>query len=247
MKKVSGLARISFLCLLSLTLISCSNAGKKNSVRTIIQKLRGVIKGWVYNGWIKKENFFEVIPGELYRSSQLPPYKLEQLIKRYNIKTIVNLSGDEPHYWISQQEKQLADNYGVVLFNTKTHALVVTPLEKVRTLIAISLSAPLPILFHCFAGSDRTGESCALHMLATNRGVQRAISQLSPKFGHKKWLFPYKYHLITNIEKMYPNLVDNLKKLCNKRFSYDDLKDVAADDLYFKIIDRSLKREAPPA
>jgi len=241
MKKVSDLLRIYLSCALLIMPTVYSQSDKDGSINTFLQKVRGVIKGWVYKGWIRKDNFFEVIPGELYRSSQLPPSRLEQFIKQYDIKTIVNLSGDEPHYWISSYEKELAEKYDIVLFNIKTHALLVTPLDKVRNLLTISLCAPLPILFHCFAGSDRTGEACALYMLANDRGIQHAISQLSPRYGHKRWLFPYKYYLITNIEKMYPDLINNLKLVCSQRYAYDDLKNIPADDLYLKVIDGTVE------
>ncbi len=62
-----------------------SQSYKDGSIHTFLQRLRGLIKGWVYKGWIRKDNFFEVIPGELYRSSQLPPSRLEEFIKKYDI------------------------------------------------------------------------------------------------------------------------------------------------------------------
>lgn len=235
MKKGSVVVRIYLSCALLLIPTAYSPADVNGKFHTFLQKARGVIKDWVYKGWVRKDNFYEIIPGELYRSSQLPPSRLEAFIKQYGVKTIVNLSGDEPYYWVSSHEKQLADKHEIILFNIKTYASIVTPLDKVRTLLTISLCAPLPILFHCFAGSDRTGEACALYMLANDKGIQYALSQLSPRYGHKKWLYPFKYFLITNIEKVYPNLLDNLRQVCDCRFSYDELKDIPADDLYFKI------------
>jgi len=196
-----------------------------------MRKARGLIKGWVYKGWVQKDNLHEVIPGELYRSSQLPPSHLELIVKSYGIKTIVNLSGYEPHYWVSQEEKRICDQYGVVLFNLKTHALILTPVEQVENMLAISLAAPLPILVHCFAGSDRTGEMGALYLLSKGKSTQEALEQLTPEYGHKRWLFPYKSYLIDNIEKMYPGLVGYVKKICDHRMSYQELKDVSADDL----------------
>jgi len=222
---------------LLIILTTHSTISAENRFHALAQKTRAIIKGWVYKGWVRNDNFFEIIPGELYRSSQLPPSRLESYIKQYGIKTIVNLSGDEPWYWVSTQEKQLAEKYKIVLFNIKTHALVVTPLEQVRSLLTISLSAPLPILFHCFAGSDRAGEACALYMLANGKGITEALSQLSTKFGHKKWLFPFKHYLIINMDKLYPNLLNNLQEICNKRFSYEILKNVSPENLYFKVLE----------
>jgi len=202
-----------------------------NRLNMLMRKTRALLKGWVYKGWIQKDNLHEVIPGELYRSSQLPPSRLEEIIKNYGIKTIVNLSGDEPHYWVYQEEKKLADQYGIVLFTLKTHALLITPQEQIEDMLAISLTAPLPILVHCFAGSDRTGEMGALYFLANGKNTKEALTQLTPQYGHKKWLFPYKTYLIENLETMYPGLLAYVKRICNHRMSYQELKDVSASEL----------------
>ena len=130
----------------------------------------------------------------------------------------------------------------------KTHALTTTPLEKVRALLAIFLTAPLPILIHCFAGWDRTGEAGALYLLCNDNDTNTALSQLSPTFGHKKWLFPLKYRLITNFDKLYPNLLETMKKLCTRRLSYNELKDIKPEDLYFKLLEQKIgQTEENPA
>lgn len=221
--------------------ILCNSLEAKGKLHAFSLRARALIKGLVYSGWVQNDNFCEVVPGELYRSSQLLPSRLEYFIKQYGIKTIINLSGDEPYYWVAVEEKKLSDKYGVALFNIKTHALSVTSLEKIRSLLAVLLSSSLPILIHCFAGSDRTGEACALYLLASDKGVSAAVSQLSPRFGHKRWLFPCKYYLITNLEQIYPNLLATMKKMCNQRLLYEDLKDIDPNELYFKILERKIK------
>jgi len=203
--------------------------------RELTLKTRALIKGWVYKGWVQEDHFFEVEPGKLYRCSQLPPSRLEQYIKQYGIKTIINLSGDEPFYWVSNYEKELAQKYNIVLFNYKTNALIVTPVDRVRTQLAMLLSAPQPILVHCFAGSDRTGEACALYLLAMGEEPLKAVDQLSPTFKHKKWLFPYKSFLIMNMEKIYPGLLESMQQVCTKRLTYEELKDVTPENLMEKI------------
>jgi hypothetical protein len=215
----------------------------EGKVTVLMQRTRAVLKELVYKGWVQKDNFFEIEPGKLYRSSQLLPARLEFYIRQYGIKTIINLSGDEPHYWVAFNEKQLADKYKIALFNIKTHALTVTNFDKVRALLGIVLSAPLPILIHCFAGFDRTGEACALYKLVTGQGVKEALFQLSPQFGHRKWLFPYKYYLITNINKLYPGLLGTMQQLCNQRLSYEELKGINPENLYFKILERQTEQE----
>jgi hypothetical protein len=233
-----------YLSYILLFILGIQNAIKaEGRVDTLMQKTRAMLKGLVYKCWIQKDNFFEVEPGKLYRSSQLLPSRLEWYIQQYGIKTIINLSGEEQHYWVAFNEKQLADKYKITLFNIKTHILTLTGFDKVRSLFTILLSAPLPILVHCFAGFDRTGEACALYKLATDQGVKEALFQLSPQFGHRKWLFPSKCYLITNINKIYPNLLSTIQQLCNQRFSYEELKDIKSEELYFKIFKKRTEQD----
>jgi len=41
-------------------------------------------------------NFHPITPGEAYRSAKLDRDELEHYIKKYNIKSIVNLLGEDP-------------------------------------------------------------------------------------------------------------------------------------------------------
>ena len=41
-------------------------------------------------------NFHEVIPGEMYRSAQLSDGELTMYVKKYNIKSVINLRGENP-------------------------------------------------------------------------------------------------------------------------------------------------------
>ena len=43
------------------------------------------------------DNFHVVEKGKFYRSQQLSPEKLGHYLKKYNIKTLINLRGDNEH------------------------------------------------------------------------------------------------------------------------------------------------------
>ncbi|GAH15831.1 unnamed protein product, partial [marine sediment metagenome] len=96
------------------------------------------------------------------------------------------------------------------------------------------------------AGSDRTGEACALHLLAHNYDLKQALFQLSSTFGHKKWLFPCKHYLINNMDKLYPGLIDNMQHICGQRYSYEDLKNIPANELYMKILSNTIGNDDMP-
>ena len=49
-------------------------------------------------------NFHEVDAGRFYRSAQLPPTILDEVIQDYGIRTVINLRGRSPHKeWYLQE------------------------------------------------------------------------------------------------------------------------------------------------
>ena len=50
------------------------------------------------------DNFYEVEQNKFYRTQQLPPEKLAHYIKKFTIKTVINLRGSNDTEWC-QQEK----------------------------------------------------------------------------------------------------------------------------------------------
>jgi hypothetical protein len=55
-------------------------------------------------------NFHPVTPGEAYRSAKLDSAKLEHYIKKYSIKSIVNLIGEDPRKaWYREELRITAD------------------------------------------------------------------------------------------------------------------------------------------
>src|SRR6516225_9094460 len=49
-------------------------------------------------------NLHAVIPGRVYRSAQLAPTDLERVVRRYGIRTVVNLRGtSDPNAWYIEE------------------------------------------------------------------------------------------------------------------------------------------------
>ena len=142
-------------------------------------------------------NFHEVVPGRLYRSGQPTTKDLETYIIQYSIKTIINLRGRNPEaqWWV--EEKKVADARGVELYNLAMDAHVLTPKEKLIQLFEIFDKAREPILIHCRAGSDRTGEAVALWLMdKAKKNNKEALAALIAWYGHNAWMFPKKRELI---------------------------------------------------
>lgn len=94
-------------------------------------------------------NFHEITPGEAYRSAQLDRDELEYYIKKYSIKSILNLRGenfDAPWYI---EELQVSSELNVKHYDIALSATHEPIDEDVRKLIEIFKSAQRPILIHC--------------------------------------------------------------------------------------------------
>jgi len=129
-------------------------------------------------------NFHAVIPGQLYRSAQPSAAQLENYVRQYGIKTIVNLRGRDDAGWYAE-ETAAAERLGVQHIDFGMSATKILSVDKAMDLIDIMKSAPRPILVHCMSGADRTG----LFSLIYSREVaglpeEEAQWQLSFLFGH---------------------------------------------------------------
>jgi len=134
---------------------------------------------------IDQGNFHAITTREAYRSAQLDRDKLEYYIRRYNIRSILNLRGENPSSdWYREELTVSAANhikhYDITLSSTKE------PTENdVRQLTAIFKEAPRPILIHCQAGADRSGVVAAMwKVIVDQEPKSEAEKQLSIFYGH---------------------------------------------------------------
>lgn len=130
-------------------------------------------------------NFYEVIPGTLYRSAQVSPASLSHYKKYFGIRTVINLRGANPGADWYDAELKASDELGLTHIDFAMKASRPLPRSRAAELIALMRTAPKPILVHCQAGADRTGLAAALYMAAIG-GSDASIPrrQLSLRFGH---------------------------------------------------------------
>lgn len=209
----------------------------KNLIKSVSKGVARVAKRVILG-----DNFYTVDSHMLYRSRQLSAERLNKYIKQYDIKTIINLrrkKEDEE----SNQEQKVAEKKNVLLFSVPMDARIITPLSKLKQLLAIFLTAPTPMLVHCYAGSDRTGEACALYKLVQGSTVKEALTQLSLWYGHSEYVFPKKRELIKNLDTIYPNIISNMKALCPlHRFTAQELQGIDAEELVTKLETKQVSR-----
>jgi protein tyrosine/serine phosphatase len=130
-------------------------------------------------------NFHPITHGEAYRSAQLDRDELEYYIKKYNIKSILNLRGknqDAPWY---MEEKKVSANHNVQHYDVSLSVSHEPTEDDVRKLMEIFKHAPRPILIHCQAGADRSGLVAAMWKVIVDKEPKsEAWKQLSILYGH---------------------------------------------------------------
>jgi len=130
-------------------------------------------------------NFHAITPGEAYRSAQLDGDELKHYIRKYNIKSIINLRGKRTGRSWYQEELEICKRYGSRHYDLSIPADKSPSREQLKTLRHLFENAPRPILLHCKAGADRAGLAAALWKVVVDREPKAlARKQLSLRFGH---------------------------------------------------------------
>lgn len=130
-------------------------------------------------------NFDEVIAGEYYRAAQPTPDRLARYVRKYGIRTVVNLRGLNTKYQWYRDEVAEAKKLGINFIDFKMSARRELTDAQVDHLITLLRDAPKPILVHCKSGSDRTGLVSAIYVY-TVAGRSEAVAerQISFRYGH---------------------------------------------------------------
>ena len=135
-------------------------------------------------GFFLYPNFHTVIPDQVYRSAQLNQTQFVDYIDKYHIKSVVNLRGvnsDDDWYTDELQAMQLThtEHYDLGL-----SANSLASAAQMQRLTQILLTAPRPILIHCWRGSDRTGLAAGMALiLFGDSSLGDAKEQASWRFG----------------------------------------------------------------
>ena len=176
----------------------------------------------------------------VYRSAQLTPWKLEKLIKKHNLKTVINLRGNNKNYMYQKAreicKKMGVDYYTVSLLSRSPHRIRKEELEK---LIFLFQNAKKPLLFHCKAGADRSGFAAVLYHILNGKDKNEAIKkELRLKYGYLSFT---KAGRIKKLFEMYDEKEDFLEWFIKNRESIE--KSYKANKLADFLYDKILKRE----
>ena len=130
-------------------------------------------------------NFHTVTEGEAYRSGQINNDKLEQYLKEYQIKSVLNLRGYNSGADWYDDEIAVCKRLSVRHYDLAMNSTGRPNPDVFDRLMTIFREAPRPILIHCRSGSDRTGLVAALWKVVVDGEPKSAAErQLSIRYGH---------------------------------------------------------------
>jgi hypothetical protein len=132
--------------------------------------------------------FFPVIETQVYRSAQLSVSRLDATIQAYGIRTIIALLGPEKGALWYENEKALAGQRQVQMFNIGFASHELPQYNRLNQLVDALLAAPRPILLHCYRGSDRTGMASAIALIL-NEGS--SLQTIEKQFSWRYGVVPY--------------------------------------------------------
>jgi protein tyrosine/serine phosphatase len=166
-------------------------------------------------------NLYEIDKGRYFRSAQLSKANLEKLVRESGIKTIINLRGENVGEKWFDDEAQVVKEWGIQHINISMSADRLPHRKDLLKLLDAFRTAERPLLVHCKAGADRTGEASAIYqMLYMGKSRKDAMKMLSPFYLHLSLTKPAKDYFVQSVWQ-------------NEQWAYDSYDPCKADYKYY--------------
>ncbi len=128
---------------------------------------------------------FHRISDEAFRSSQPTMWQMRRVVKKYGIKTIINLKGAnaDSAYWAF--EKEQCEKLGVRLVNVHITSRSIPDAKRIRDAREVFETIEYPVWMHCKAGADRAGIYATLYQhFRLNIPIEETDQLRLWPFGH---------------------------------------------------------------
>lgn len=150
-------------------------------------------KAWLYAMFVEhnftnviRYNFHKISEG-VYRSSQPTMMQLERDVKKYGIKTILNLKGPNTNSAYYAFEVEKCRELGIKLIDINIQSRSIPDAQKIKQAKEIFESIEYPMWMHCKAGADRTGIYATLFQyFHENIPIEQTNQLALIPFGHLK-------------------------------------------------------------
>ena len=134
---------------------------------------------------VAQNNFHTVVAGQVYRARQMNADNLANAISKYDIKSVLNLRGENPMAGWHQTEVATLAKLNVAHYDRSLGSGTELTLAQLDDLVTLLRQAPKPILIHCNGGADRSGLVSALYCYAIDgEPAEKAGRQLTIWYGH---------------------------------------------------------------
>jgi len=128
-------------------------------------------------------NWAVVVPGRLYRSNHPTPARLAARVRRYGIRTVINLRGEKP-CGSTTLTHDAAARLGLTHIYAPFESRGAPHRDRILRLAEIFGTMQEPALIHCKSGADRAGLAAGLFILMNGGTSEAALGQLSWRFLH---------------------------------------------------------------
>jgi protein tyrosine/serine phosphatase len=132
-------------------------------------------------GW---RNWAAVERGRLYRSNHPLPWQLRHAVRRFGLRTVINLRGERADCGSDRLGRAEAAALGLVHVDAPFESRGAPHRDRILRLAEIYRTMDEPALIHCKSGADRTGLAAGIWLLLGGHPPEAALAQLSLRFGH---------------------------------------------------------------
>lgn len=132
---------------------------------------------------VLNDNFRAVEAGSLYRSGQMADGRLERVLCRYGIQTVINLRGAQPDQAWYRNEVAVCNRMGVAHHDLSWTMSAAPEPESLARLLELFDTAERPILVHCQGGVHRAAVASAAYRLIDGHSTAEARRELGLFFG----------------------------------------------------------------
>jgi len=132
--------------------------------------------------WIPKRFGVVSESDRLYRSGRIHPALLEEVLARYGIQVVVDLTDPEKDGSAQQDERRIVESLKIRWLNFPLNGDGTGRVESYVSAVALMVQARSegqPLLVHCAAGAQRTGGAVAFYrVLVEGRAPAVAVAEL---------------------------------------------------------------------
>ena len=127
-------------------------------------------------------------PGVAIRAAQPSAARLDDIVRTYGVRSVVNLRGPNAGQPWYDEEMAASRRLGLAHVDIALSARQELTPAQLDAVLARVAQAPKPVLIHCNGGSDRTGLVSAAWVWSHGGSADDAGKQLAVRYGHFPWL-----------------------------------------------------------